>query len=727
MRSTWFTVIGVLPPTFTGTAPAVPDFWVHSSMREALREGLGDRHSISALLRPGVPPERAGAALSAAARRLQRDRRDVVDRVDVRPHTTYLSAHADELQLVAPALFATFLLVLLIASANLANLFLARMAARRPEIATRFSVGAGRARIVRQLLTEATLLGLAGAALGLLMAAAGAPQLQAWLFSIATDAGVTVLPLSPDWRLFAYAAVLGMVAGGLFGALPALDAVDLVRKRRGRLRSSLLAGQVGASLVLLILAGLLVRNIQRLAAVQPGFDLEHTFTLKMDPPTAAVIDHLRTRSGVEGIAVVSQSPLMGQPRRYDARVGEVVARASTMHVDDHYFATTDLRLTSGRTFTAAEATTRARVAIVSASTARTLWPGGAAVGRVLTIPADEDNEPAWHGTFEVIGVAPDVINGFIFQGPERIMVYLPGAVGQDGMVSALIRLTDARGASLEAIRQACGRVPGSTGCTLSSLADVVAMQRFPFQAAAAVAGALGLTALLLTALGLYSVVSYSIERRRREIGVMVAIGAEPKHVLRRILDEPARCLAWGLGLGLPCCLGLFVPGSGLSAERGDVRCRRLRRRVGPAGAIAALACVLPVSRALRVQPERGAATGLAVAAFGVPADRVIWGLRRSCSCAGAPRSSPSARTRTVACALDMVASRRQSSDAVIDGPRVCPVDRFTEMSERRQPEPGVGQRHPVDDGQDPLPQVAIVTREREQLPPCGEVAAIEDL
>lgn len=602
VRSTWFTVVGVLPASFSGVGIAVPDFWVHASMRQALREDLGERHGMSALLRPGVSPERAEAALSSVARRFERDGRDAIARVVVEHHTTYLSDAAAEVPLLAPMLFATFLLVLLIASANLANLFLARVAARRPEIATRFSVGASRARIVRQLLTEATLLGLAGAAIGLSMAVTGVSQLQAWLFFIATDAGATILPLSVDWRLLAYAALLGMTAGGVFGMLPALDAVDLVSRRRGRLRSTLLAGQVGASLVLLILAGLLVRNVQELASTPSGFDVDRTFGVNMDPPTAVVMDHLRAQAGVDGVTVVSRGPLMGQLPRTNARIGDAIVRASWMRVDEHYFATTGVAVTSGRTFTPTEAAARTPVAIVSARTARSLWPGGTAVGQTLTVTADEDGEPAWHGTYEVIGVAADVINGFIFQGPESIMFYLPGAVGQEDMGWALARLSDVQAASVEAVRRACGEVPGSTGCTVRSLAGAAAVQQFPFRAAAAIAGGLGMVALLLTALGLYSVVSYSVERRRREIGVLVAIGARPRHVLGRILNEPARCLAWGLGVGLPCCIGLsyLAAASPLRIRTFDVTAY-----VGVPlllAGVAALACLLPVRRALRVSP-----------------------------------------------------------------------------------------------------------------------------
>jgi predicted permease len=602
LRATTFTIVGVMPEAFTGIEAAVPDFWVHASMRHTLREDLGTRHGVSALLRPGVRPERAAAVLSAAARRLPRASNDIVEQVEVEAHSSYLSANDEETSVMGPALFATFFLVLLIASANLANLFLARMAARRPEIVTRFSIGAGRARIVRQLLTEAALLGLAAAAVGVTLAMLAVAHLQQWLLSIATQAGAAITPLRFDWRLFAFAAVLGVAAGALFGVLPALDAVDLVRKRRNRLKSWLLAGQVAASLVLLILAGLLVRNVQRLSSVQAGFDLEHTFALQMHPPTAPVVEHLRTQPGVQGVSVVSRAPLMGQVGRYDARIGDLLTRASTMHVDDHYFATTGVAVRSGRAFTATEAASRARVAIVSAGTARSLWPDRSALGQTFTIAAGDDGEPAWHGTFEVIGVAADVINGFIFQGPEAVMVYLPGAVGQEGMGWGLIRLADGQAASLEAIRQACRRVPDSPGCSLRSLGDVASMQRFPFRAGAAVAGGLGVLALLLTAVGLYAVVSYSIERRRREIGVLVAIGAQRRHVLARILDEPARCLAWGIGLGLPCCflLSYLAAATPLNVQTFDVSAY-----VGVSvllASIAVLACVLPIRRALQIEP-----------------------------------------------------------------------------------------------------------------------------
>ncbi|MBI4907457.1 MAG: ABC transporter permease [Acidobacteria bacterium] len=601
-RSTWFTVIGVLPPTFTGTEAAVPDFWVPSGMRTALRDGLNDHQNASLLLRPGIAPSAAESALAAAASRFPRPSEDRVAAVRLHPRATYLSAETDDAVFVAAILFATFLLVLVIACANLANLFLARTAARAQELKMRSALGAGRSRIIRQLLTESTLLALAGAAAGLALGVLLVGRAHHWLFSIANSAGATVLPLVFDWRVFAYAALLGLLAGCAFGLMPAIDITGLQKRHPRRLRSILLGGQVAASFVLLILAAILVRNIQRLDSMNTGYPLRPTFDLQFDRTSPRLLARLRALPGVAGVSALQRVPLYGRLHRLPAQTAAQGIPVAYNYVDDHYFHTLGLALTGGRNFYPSETASMAKTAVISQGAAQSLWPNSSAIGRTLTVnvPAEEDRDLT--GTYEIIGVVPDVINGWIFEGREPAVVYLPAAAGHPRMGSAIARFLDPSPSMLNAIREVCASGASATGCEPRSLFDVATMQRFPFQAAALIAGALGALALLLTAIGLYSVVSYSVEQRRREIGVLVAIGAQPRQVSARILKEAARCFAVGVAVGLPVCLALssLAASTALKIRTFDP----VAYLAVPAilAAIAALACLVPVRRALRIEP-----------------------------------------------------------------------------------------------------------------------------
>jgi predicted permease len=601
IRSTVFTVIGVMPSSFTGIEAAVPDLWVAPGVREALRDGIGDRQAVAGLLRPNVRPARAEAVLASVAAAFVRPGEEPPARVNLVEYSTYLGPDSDDFAEVALMLFATFLTLLLIACANLANLFLARTAARGSEIAMRFALGASRGRIIRQLLTESTLLSMTGAALGAALGTMVVGRVHTWLFSLATSGGAMVLPLTVDWRPFSYAILLGIGAGYAFGLLPALDATADVKRKSRRLRGVLLGAQVAASVILLILAGVLVRNIQRLDSLQTGYDLQRIFDLHSEPASERLIAALGEHPAVAAITAVARVPLYGPLPRQTAHVGGQVASVSYNVVDEHYFTALQLRLQDGRGFYRSEAVNSAPVAVVSQSAAVRLWPGGRAIGKRLQL-TDPDTPVARSTSYEVIGVAPDVVNGWLFEGPEPAMVYLPGAAGSPAVRSVMVRVKDADPALLREISEACLNVPGSPGCEPRSLREIAAFQRFPFQAGAAVAGLLGLLALMLTAVGLYSVVSYSVEQRRKEIGVVIALGASPRLVAQRVLGDTGRCVAGGLAVGLPVSVGL----SWLAAAS-VVRIRTfdpLAYATVPAllAVVAAVACLVPVLRALRVDP-----------------------------------------------------------------------------------------------------------------------------
>ena len=571
LRTSVLTVIGVMPPEFTGTAPLVPDLWVGIGTEDALRgrpSREDNRRDVFGLLAPGVSVERAQAVLTAAASQFPRPQEQAVARVELRLHGSPLPDD-EGIRVAAALVFAAFWMVLLITCANLANLHLARAAARTHEIAMRLSLGASRWRIVRQLLTESTFAALIGAAAGCVLAVLAVQTVYDYAVSLSGIAGITMLPVSPDWRVLLYSAVLGLAAGVACGLLPAIEVTSpsltsstkrenssfAGRVRPRRMRNFLIGGQVAASLVLLIVSGILIRNVQRLNSVDTGYDLNRVFDLGADQLTATTLALVGQQPGVGVVTAVERVPLYGQMPQLSATVGGQTARMSYNRVDHRYFEALAITV-EGRSFTAAEAAARSNVAVISQATGRKLWPAGSPLGQTLAIdtPGAEGSKAA--GVYQVVGVVSDVVSEWLFKGKDSTMIYLPAAAGQAGVQSALARITGNPARTAAAIRELCAGVTNATGCEPASLGGAFAMQRFPFQVAAGVAGTLGGLALLLTAIGLYSVARYSVVQRKREIGVLLALGASPSQVIRRILSEAWRCVVLGVAAGLPVCLVL---------------------------------------------------------------------------------------------------------------------------------------------------------------------------
>lgn len=609
-----YTVIGVMRPEFIGTEPITPDFWVGAGMFNALWGKADDgppRGGISGLLAPGVSLERAQTALSASAARFSRPGKEPIARIELRPHSTILP-ESEGLNAAAALVFGMFLMILLIACANLTNLYLARAAARTHEIGMRLSLGASRWRIVRQLLTESTFTALLGAAAGMLLALITVQRGYEFIVSLSGVAGMNVLPVTVDWRVMVYSAALGLLAGLAFGLLPALEitapSLSLSTKREyssfagrirpRRMRNILIGGQVAASLVLLILGGVLWRNIQRLDRTAAGYDLDRVFDLKQDRPGATLLALIEQQLGVEAVTASRRVPLYGRMNDDTATVDGRTISLFHNRVDHRYFATFGLPV-EGRGFTTAETKNRARVAVISRATARRLWPTAQPLGRTFTLPP-----PAGEGTYEVIGLVPDVVSGWLFEGEDRTMVYLPGAAGQTDVESAMVRISGDPTVTVAALRQLCSRGENATGCEPASLREMAAMQRFPFQVAAAVAGVLGGLALLLTAVGLYSVASYSVVQRRREIGVYLALGASPFQAMRRILREASYCVLAGMGVGLPVCLILskLAASSVFQIQTFDLGAYFAVPLL--LALIAMLACAVPARRASCMDPMR---------------------------------------------------------------------------------------------------------------------------
>lgn len=614
VRSTVLTVVGVTRPEFTGAEAVVPDFWVPSGMRTRVREvppgdNVERRFDLAGLIRPGVSFAEAQQALTAAASHLDRPAGRVVARLDLQQQPSSL-AGATELSVLSAMVFAAFLALLLIACANLANLYMARSAARTHELAMRLSLGATRWRIVRQLLTESTLTALCGSALGYCLAVLGIAFLQDRLMPLAAGLGMTVRPVTLDASVFAYTVALGALAGVAFGLLPSLEAsangLAAASKRRyamtlgglqpRHLRRILIGGQVAVSLVLLLVAAILVRNIGRLNRTDTGFDIDRVLSIN-GHPDQALLERLRVSQSVTAVSAVAQAPLYGRLDSFPIRVDGRDLTASYNRVDEGYFDTLAVTMTAGRSFTRKEAQTGTRVAVLSEATARRFWPGRSPLGRTFEVLPQEGQRSA--GVYTVTGIVPDLVSGWIFQGKDTTAIYLP-LTAADFAGFTIVRIMGNPVQARAAVRGVCA--DAGTGCEPTSLREVASMQRFPFQAVAAVAGVLGALALVLTVVGLHGVVRYTVIQRQREIGVHLALGARPGQVMRAVVAEAVWSVTAGLVVGLPVALVLSKLGSStvLRVQTFDAFVYLLV----PALLIgtAVVACIGPAIRASRVDP-----------------------------------------------------------------------------------------------------------------------------
>lgn len=608
-----YTVIGVAADEFRGLDVVTPQYWMPRDAAGPVARDL-ESTTIGGVLREGVSPEQARAALEAtlAERAASPDPRGPT-RVVVAPRTSLFDAvEAGALRTAAIPVFAGFLLVLLVACANLANLALARAAARRRELSIRLSVGASRWRVVRHLLVESALLATFAGVLGVLLCAIAVEGLQRFVFGDLGPLGPELVPGAFEARRTVYVAVLALVAALATGLAPALEAsaaapvlgmrdLDLEgRARSGRLRDTLLVAQLAASAVLLVLASLVVGNERRVDDLDTGYDAGRIVDLTFPQPTEKVRREVERIDGVRGVAAVGNAPLYGRAWTIPISIEGRDVGVAYNHVDERWFDTLGIDLVRGRAFLPGEARSGARVAIVSAATARRLWPDGDALGATFDVTFDDLPVPV--GRYEVVGVAEDVTSGVFLEGTDRTMVYLPAALGSPHIGSLLVAIEGEGGTVRRALVEACTRADRAVLCEPRTLAEIVETQRVPFAVAGAVASGLGFAALAISCIGLYGVVAFTVARRTREIGVRVALGATPRAVVRFVLGGAARRVALGLAIGLPVCVAISVL---VAAQFEILRTFDLRSYlVMPLvlAAVAGLAAFLPARRAASVAP-----------------------------------------------------------------------------------------------------------------------------
>ena len=646
-----FTVIGVAAPDFIGNRPDATSLWIPLMMRDRviLAGGWGherwfmDRQvavfNLSGRLKPGITREQAQAELSLIARQLaeQFPHRDRKTSVVVRPGGTFITLEEELIPAIIPLLIA-FGLVLLIACANVANLLLARAAARQKEIGVRLALGASRAAVIRQLMTESVLLSALGGLAGLLLTIWTINALYPVILDSLTlppaQKEALLLDLAPDYRIFGFASLISLVAGIVSGLTPALEASrpDLTSALteegstfgrilgQARLRNALIVAQIAVCLTLLIGAGLLVRNLRKLQTIDTGMETKNLISVavslkqKDQRKEMAVrrqfAERARALPGVKSVSQTRRAPLNARittpitiPGREPPDGRPLTANFN--FVSPEYFDTVSLRLARGRAFTAQEVAAGAPVVVISEATAQRFWPNEDAIGKQIGIGAaasqrEADTRATVYPSFEVIGVAKDARNGLIWRKDETFL-YVPLYPDNQSGEYILVRAETAPEQVMAAVRgeaEAAGNLLFSVG----SVEETLDYQMAPFRGIASLAGALGMLALLLACVGLYGVMSFVVTQRTREIGIRVALGAEARDVVTLFLRQGLRLIAAGLVIGiaggaaisrlLAAALTDLSPLDPIAFGGGAV-CLTL---------VALLACYVPARRATKVDP-----------------------------------------------------------------------------------------------------------------------------
>jgi predicted permease len=562
------TIVGVLRPEFTGIDESPRDLWLPITASSTPVE-------VTVRLRHGVTPAQATAALTPAVAAIVNER--LAGAPEARnahaflaPQSTAIPISVDALAVLSPV-FAAFALVLLTACANVSNVMLSRAIARHKEIAVRLSLGASRARLVRQLLTEGLLIAcIAGAvalAIALWMLRAGMAVLFGTLPpSIA--ALVRVAPLTLDWRVFLFAFAAAAAATLVFALMPALQATraqltDALRGQRtgtlrgSRLRGALVTAQVAVSLVLVVTALTLARNGAVVGSIPLGFQPEGVFSVNVrgerdeHPLVERLAASLAGDPRVAQVAVTGGNPFFIRSRAVAASPSESPASGGTRFtfVSPDYFPMLRIPIERGRGFSLAEAAASVRVAIVSRATANAFWPGVDPIGRTIRIERPEGRpvqEIAGYTEVTVVGVAGDVVSGFMVDGRDTGHIYLPMTAADPHAVALLVKPRVAGGLDPRALQEVFRRVsPEPEVFEPIPLAEMKATQMYPLRAAAWIGAVLGLVALALSLAGLYGVLSFTISQRTREIGIRMALGASGAAVVRLVMGQSVRLAAAG--------------------------------------------------------------------------------------------------------------------------------------------------------------------------------------
>lgn len=590
-----YTVVGVAPRTFGGMAPAMTvQMWLPLSMVDDVEplgsnwvtgpqaeESVLDRRArhflwVKGRIKEGIEVERVRAEMTGIAARLAQQYPEANERVRVKVLATNdVALNPDFDRTLAPVslvLLGAVGLVLLVACANLANMMLARGASRRREMAIRTAIGAGRGRIIRQLVTESMLLALLGGVVAL--------GLSYWLAGVIAAVRPPLpieigLDISPDWRVGVFTFAAAVVTGLVFGLVPAArasrpdlvpalkDAGDGAATRAGRLelRDILVIAQVAVSVVLLVGGALMARSLGAASGVDLGYDARRTayFGLAMemngyDGEQAEIFfqgmqERLEALPEVEGVANVSRVPLSLNNNGFglfldghQASADDTPYRMDGAYVDEGYFDVLGLEIVAGRGIETADRDENLRVAVVTEAMARRYWPDRNGVGQSF--------RTSWEGEpWQIVGVVEDYRVDTPGESPKDY-IHLP--LGRNSGYGNLLvgTRTDATPLLPALEREFRALDPDLVFVETGTLWTLAEVRLFPVRAGAWLIGAFGLLAVLLAAVGLYGVVGYSVSRRIREIGIRKALGAQSNEVVGMVVARGMVLVGGGAVVGI---------------------------------------------------------------------------------------------------------------------------------------------------------------------------------
>jgi predicted permease len=595
LDNTPYEVVGVLAPTFNTELDSPPDAFLPFQI-DPNSADHAQYFNVVGRLKPGVTTAAANAQLQLAANNFRQRFPNIMGARDGFGIVPFQDAVVSGARSPLGVLTGAVIFVLLIACANVANLLLVRATSRKREIAVRSAMGASRVRLIRQLLTESIVLSIVGGALGLILGFLGVRALLAMNPGDIPRIGQHGAAVTMDWRVLVFTVVISLATGVVFGLIPAIGASreDLsitlkdgsgrsgTSRRLNRTRSLLVVGELALALVLLVGSGLLIRTFVELRTINPGFDAHNVLTMRMSlagsrfaktSDVARVVRHatrqLESMPGVvracasynfplEGafgipFNIVGRTPAHG---RYDGR--------GWLTVSPGYFEIFKIPALQGRLFNNRDDASADRVAIINEAMARKYWPKGDAVGNRVILGkgyGPEFEEPAR----QIVGVVGDVRDFGLNRDPQPV-VYVPLAQVTDGItalseraaslawvVRTRVKSHSLRAAIEDELRRDTGGLPVTA---IRSMNEVVAQSTagagFQMTLLTIFAGA----ALLLAAIGIYGLMAYSVQQRTHEIGIRLALGAEPGHVRKLLILQGLRLASIGVAIGVVAAFGL---------------------------------------------------------------------------------------------------------------------------------------------------------------------------
>ena len=588
-----YTVIGVMPAGFKGTltVASADVAWIPMSMHAQVLPGQFESlfnvrrmRIVNAFgrLKSGVTQDQALANMVALAANLERAYPDANKGRTIEVSSLTEAALGflprDVMVTAGIALSAVVGLVLLIACANLANLQLARVTRRIRELGIRTALGAERGRLARQLLTESLMISLAGGLLGLILGNVGASTLWAFRPAFLVQSSID---LRMDWRVFLFAAGVTILTGLLFGTLPAFrisigNLSEILKSggrggsegyARSRLRGVLVTGEVALAIIALAAAGLLIRSMDRVQRINPGFETQNLFVFNFDagpmhlPPERGrefmhtVIQRAKNVPGVRAAALATNRPLNGgllgtilaEGQEADPNQRGTLTAINT--VSPEYFDTMRIRVTGGRGFNAFDRDGSGHSAIINQAMARHFWPGQDALGKRFRVTIQ-------NFSWQVVGICADSVTTTIGEQPQPI-VYFPLDQNYQAAMVLITRTAAAPAAVMPAVRREVQSLNQNMALTNSNtIQDLISQGLWAPRIAAALFAIFGLLGMILASIGIYGVMAYSVTQRTNEIGLRMALGAKPRDVLRLVVGQGMRLAVAGVLVGLAAALAV---------------------------------------------------------------------------------------------------------------------------------------------------------------------------